>query len=124
MMNIKYKKKLASYLFGRWAEKLICLILRLKLYQIIAIRYRNYYGEIDIIALRGKKLIFVEVKARSNYQAEFGLVSYKQKCRIINSAHYFLAKNPQYHDFIIRFDLFIVNRYGLFAHLKSAWDAN
>ncbi|RZK74364.1 MAG: hypothetical protein EOO85_15395 [Pedobacter sp.] len=50
----------------------------LKLYKIIYNRYRNRFGEIDIIALKNKTLIFVEVKGRKNHNDNNELVTRKQ----------------------------------------------
>ena len=49
---------------GRRAEQLAAWWLRLKGYRILATRVRTPLGEIDLVARRGRTLIFVEVKAR------------------------------------------------------------
>ena len=53
-----------AYHYGLNAEKLATLYLRLNGYSILAERYRNHFGEIDIVAAKGNTLIAVEVKAR------------------------------------------------------------
>ncbi len=55
---------LAGFKFGLFAEKATMLFLWIKGYKIIAWRYKNNLGEIDIIALKGKFIVFIEVKAR------------------------------------------------------------
>src|SRR5690606_20781701 len=50
---------------GRRAETLAALFLRLKLYRIVAMRYKTPVGEIDIVARRGRMLVLVEVKQRA-----------------------------------------------------------
>src|SRR5262245_55959447 len=49
---------------GRDAEAAAALWLRLKGYRILDSRVKTPKGEIDLIASKGKMLIFVEVKAR------------------------------------------------------------
>ena len=51
---------------GLWAERLAEILLRLKGYRILDRRYRTKVGEIDLIARRGKRLAFVEVKRRKS----------------------------------------------------------
>ena len=49
---------------GRIAEWIAAAFLCLKGYRILARRYRSKLGEIDLIAVRGRRLAFVEVKRR------------------------------------------------------------
>jgi putative endonuclease len=50
--------------FGHFAESWAAWHLRIKGYRILAMRWRARLGEIDVIAQRGRLIIFVEVKAR------------------------------------------------------------
>lgn len=50
---------------GERGEELACRELRRRGYAIVARRYRTRHGEIDIVAMDGGVLVFVEVKARS-----------------------------------------------------------
>ncbi len=50
---------------GAEGEKIAAEFLRKMGYRILERNFRNVLGEIDIIALDGKILVFVEVKARS-----------------------------------------------------------
>jgi hypothetical protein len=49
---------------GRLAETLCALSLRLRGYRILDRRFRTPVGELDIVARRGRALVFVEVNAR------------------------------------------------------------
>jgi putative endonuclease len=53
-----------AYRSGLFAETLTALLLRLKGHRIVAQRYRTPVGEIDLVALKGKRLAFIEVKRR------------------------------------------------------------
>ena len=79
------------YKKGLFFEFLARLYLRFKGYSILEKRYRCLYGEIDIIAKRGKKIIALEVKYRASKHAALNSVSFHQKKRILKSLETFLA---------------------------------
>jgi putative endonuclease len=60
----------ARVALGKTGEDLACAELERRGYEIIARRYRQRGGEIDIIAKDGATWVFVEVKARDSH--EFG----------------------------------------------------
>lgn len=57
-------------IFGNKAENLAAKMLRKKGMRIIETQYKTKFGEIDLIALDGDEVVFVEVKARRT--ADFG----------------------------------------------------
>lgn len=61
---------LARIALGKTGEDLACAELEKRGYEIVARRYRQRSGEIDIIAMDGPTWVFVEVKARDT--REFG----------------------------------------------------
>jgi len=89
---------------------------------VIARNFRSRQGEIDIIALDGETLVFVEVKAYT----QFGIdslaysVSQKKQRRIIETAKYFLSINRQYYGRAIRFDVVFIGNDAV-SHLASAF---
>jgi len=94
-------------------------------FAILKRNFRTKSGEIDIIALSGELLVFVEVKTlpSGNFdtlEAELGKI--KQK-RIIETAKYFLLNNRQYNNNIIRFDVVVVDMPGLdpIYHIENAF---
>lgn len=107
-------------LFGLIAEYICILIYKLKFYQILHHRKRFYVGEIDIIALRNKEIVFIEVKARSS-KFDNRLLSSHQQQRIKRAAEVFLSSNTLYSGYNIRFDLVIVNPYKFPIIIKNAW---
>ena len=60
----------ARIALGKTGEDLACVELEKRGYAIVARRYRQRSGEIDIVARDGPTLVFVEVKARESH--EFG----------------------------------------------------
>jgi putative endonuclease len=90
--------------------------------QIIAKNVRCRRGEIDIVALDGETIVFVEVKNWSFYGFEdlqYGLDLKKQQ-KIIKTAKFFLLENRKYNSMAIRFDVVFVNNNSV-THLASAF---
>ena len=107
---------------GRRAENIVAFLLRLKGYRILGQRVKTPKGEIDIIAKRFKSLVFIEVKARRDYETGVLSVTQRQAKRIISAANYWRSAQENYNDCACRFDIVIVNPYLSITHLKSAFD--
>lgn len=105
---------------GAVSELVACGLLMLKGYRIIDRRYRSRYGEIDIIAVRGRRLAFVEVKYRRLSDEAETSISGTQAGRIANSAEQWVWRNAAYRDFEIGLDVIIVARRRLPKHLANA----
>lgn len=56
--------RVRAYRRGLFAETVTALLLRLKGHRILARRYKTPVGEIDLVALKGRRLAFIEVKRR------------------------------------------------------------
>lgn len=98
---------------GKLGEDKACVFLQEQGFTIIGKNfYAGRYGEIDIIALKEKLLLFVEVKSRSNEKFGGGIYSIteKKKQSLRRAAQFFLVKNSIYDskDYTIRFDLILV----------------
>jgi putative endonuclease len=81
---------------------------------------KTYVGEVDLVATRGRQLVFIEVKARKN-GIYHGIVSENQQRRIVRAAEWFLSKNPKYANHDIRFDLVVVAPWSFPLIIKNAW---
>lgn len=82
---------------GVKGEELAVSFLTKKGYKIIDRNFRAKGGEIDIVAIDGDTLVFVEVKARST--DEFGspleaITSWKMKS-LIRTAQFYKIRNPR-----------------------------
>lgn len=80
---------------GRWGEEQAAKYLRLRAYTILERNYACRLGEIDIIARRGRYIVFVEVKMRKDAafaQAREFVTPAKQR-RIIATAQMYLSAN-------------------------------
>lgn len=69
--------------------------------------FRGKTGEIDIVALDGAQLVFVEVRARSNrfYTSAAGSIDTGKQRRIVRTAQLFLQCRPQWSNMPCRFDV-------------------
>ncbi len=114
-------KKLKAVRFGRWGEELAVWTLRLKGYRILARNLRTRVGEIDIVALKGRTLCFIEVKSRPSLDLALQSFSVAQQKRQIVAAEAFLSANQRYADSDIRFDFMAISPHRLPRHLKNAW---
>jgi putative endonuclease len=107
---------------GKKGEEMAVSALEAKGMKIIAKNFRSKSGEIDIIALEGETVVFVEVKTWSAYGLEnlqYGLDLKKQQ-KIIKTAKYFLCENREYNKMAIRFDVVFVKNNSI-THLASAF---
>lgn len=103
--------KLAAADRGRTAERRAVWLLRLKLYRVLAVNFRpartSGLGEVDIIARKGRTLVFVEVKARATEDAGIGAIAPAQQQRITRTAEHFLKRRPRYAGSALRFDAMV-----------------
>ncbi len=93
---------------GRFAELLAAAALMAKGYRILGRNVKTRAGEIDVIAVRGKRLAFVEVKRRLTSADAEAAVSGQQAARIRNAADYWLAYRPRYHGHEQGYDLVLL----------------
>jgi putative endonuclease len=106
---------------GLSAETVAVWFLRLKGHAILDRRFRSHRGEIDIVARRGRTLIFVEVKARATAEAALDAVTPRSRARILAAADLWVARRPRYADFDRRFDVVLVMPRRLPRHLRDAF---
>jgi putative endonuclease len=99
------ERRIRAYRSGLVAETLVALLLRLKGNRILARRYKTPVGEIDLIALKGKRLTFVEVKRRKRFEEAAEALPTRARRRIVRAAQYWLAAHPAYNGHDMRFDV-------------------
>lgn len=85
--------RLARYRRGRWSEWLAAAALMAKGYRILGRRVRTPFGEIDLIAVRGRRLAFLEVKRRATRDEAEAAVTSRQASRIARAAAFWVARN-------------------------------
>jgi len=116
-------ERVADERAGRTAEAVAGVLLRLKGYRIVARRFRTPVGEVDIVARRGRVLIFVEVKARATLDAAAESLQARQQRRIAAAAAAWLSLNPHDIDKDIRLDAVLVAPGKIPRHIPAAFEA-
>ena len=112
----------AAERWGRWAETLAALALRLHGYRILARRFRTTGGEIDIVAWRRGVLACVEVKARHQAATALAAVGPRQRRRVERAAQAYLALYPvRVGDSGVRFDVMVVRPWRWPRLIEDAW---
>jgi len=105
---------------GRRAERLAAAYLTMKGYRVLERRVRTPVGEIDLIAEKGRTLVFVEIKQRSGGSGSAEAVTPRQRHRITRAALAYLGRNPGRAEQDVRFDIILID--GLRPHhLAAAW---
>jgi putative endonuclease len=106
--------------WGRVAEALAAVMMLLKGYRVLSRRLKTRVGEIDIVAVRGDRLAFVEVKARrSAIEASIALAE-QNGDRIAAAADAFLKRQPRYRDHRVALDAVLVSLDRWPEHLPDA----
>ena len=107
---------------GRAGEDAAAIFLEEKGMRILERNFRSSRGEVDIIALEGETLVFVEVKTWSSYgiDALEQALDAKKQHKIIETSKYFLSLHRKYRYMAIRFDVIFISPQGI-THLASAF---
>lgn len=113
-------------LLGKEGERIAELYLQRKGYKLVERNYRCSGGELDLIVLDRRVVVFVEVKTRTG--TKFGTpleaVEFHKQQRMIRAAQFFLAeKNLQQRD--ARFDVVGVSwpgREPVVEHIENAFE--
>ena len=109
---------------GRKGEEEVAFLLEAEGWQILARNFRAGRGEIDIVALKGDVLSFVEVKSWSaNAASELSRsITATKITRIVETSKIFLTKYRQYSRKCIRYDVFFIGVDGKPTRYEGAFD--
>jgi putative endonuclease len=107
---------------GKNAELKAALYLVQKGYEILAVNYSVYNGEIDIICKDKNMLVFVEVKYKSTKKFGMGFeeVNINKQKKIINCAKLYMRENKIGQGALARFDIISVDD-GKILHIENAF---
>jgi putative endonuclease len=108
------------YRRGWISEHLGAAFLMAKGYRVLARRQKTPAGEIDLIAVRRRRLVFVEVKRRASLAEAEASVGPRQRARIRRAADLWLARHPRYMAHEIGFDLIFLVPRRWPVHLENA----
>lgn len=117
-MNRRQRRQAQRH--GRRGEALAIWWLRLHLYRICEVRYRTKTGEIDLIARRGKRLVFIEVKWRKSGASPYDVTPF-QADRMVRTASMYLATHRQSNHQETRFDLILLGPWRWPRHIRAAF---
>jgi len=107
-------------LSGRVAELIAAVYLLTKGYRILARRHKSRLGEIDLIAVRGRRLAFVEVKRRATLDEARAAVTDAQARRVAQAAERWVWRNLRYRDYEIGLDAVLIVPGRLPHHARHA----
>ena len=113
-------ERVGRYRRGRISELVAAAMLLGKGYRILVRRCRTPYGEIDIVAVRGRKLAFVEVKRRATTLDGEAALSTRQAGRIARAAEFWISRNPRFRDREPSIDAILVSPGRWPRHLPGA----
>jgi putative endonuclease len=110
-----------AYRSGLLAEAVAGLLLRLKDHRIVAQRYKTSVGEIELVALKGTRLAFIELKRRKTAEDAAWTVPTKQRRRIVRAAQYWLAGHPDFAGHDIAFDVVLAAPWSWPRYIENAF---
>ena len=78
--------------------------------RVVEYNYQCRAGEIDLIAVDGNCLVFVEVRSRSNprFNSAAASVDRRKQLRIIRTAQFFLQRHRKWANMPCRFDVIAI----------------
>jgi putative endonuclease len=113
-------ERIGRYRRGRISELVAAATLLAKGYRILGRRVRTPYGEIDLIAVRGRRLAFVEVKRRATRAECEAALTARQSGRVARAAEFWISRHLRYRDHDLGLDAILVMPRRLPVHLPDA----
>jgi len=86
---------------GNLAESRACEFLLENDFSIVERNFYSRFGEIDIIALNGEVIHFIEVKSGVDYETAIQNITPKKLSRIIKTMNVYIKKNALNIDYMI-----------------------
>lgn len=110
---------------GNLGEDKACKYLSEKGYQILERNWRDRQGEIDIIAIKNDKIIFVEVKSLPNGNLDLlsKVLNKDKQNRIVKTSKRFLINHRQYNNNYVAYDVIVIDMPGFpdVYHIENAF---
>ncbi len=113
-------------IFGKQGEDVAERFLVNEGYKLVERNYRCAAGEVDLIVLDGRVIVFVEVKTRSGdrFGSPFEAVEWRKQRKMVRAAQFFLSQKGL-HQRDARFDVIGISWPGeepTVEHIKNAFD--
>lgn len=109
--------------FGRLAETATVVFYLFLGYRPLASRVRTPVGEIDLVVVRGSKLVAVEVKLRESSDDAAHAVTLRNRRRILDATRWWLARHPDHARYTIRFDVVLWAPWSWPRRIAGAFEA-
>jgi putative endonuclease len=112
--------RLSDHAYGRFAESLAAIAMRLRGFRVVGRNVRVGGREVDLLARRGGLLVVCEVKARrgSRFGSPAEAVGPHKQRRLREAAEMLMANDPSVER--VRFDVIAVSGLGI-RHLPEAF---
>ncbi len=88
--------------------------------ELVARRWKNPNGELDLVHLKGHQLIFTEVKRSKTHARAVQSLSARQQQRLLNAACAFLAATDRSMDTDMQFNVATCDGHGQIHILENA----
>jgi putative endonuclease len=116
----------AKQVLGKEGERLAEQYLKKKGYKLVERNYRCAAGELDLIVLDRRVVVFVEVKTRTGhgFGSPLEAVAYHKQRKMIQAAQFFLSEK-RLHQRDARFDVVGVSWTGrepVLEHIENAFE--
>ena len=116
----KAKRRRAEHL-GRQAEDEVAALFQGRGYEVLARRLKTGAGEIDLVVANARCLVFVEVKARTNFADASYAVVPRQQARLLRAANVALASHAAWARPETRFDIALITPGGIDIIENALW---
>ena len=110
-----------SYKQGVLAETAAEVLLRWKGYNILARRFKTPAGEIDLVARRGDRVAFVEVKLRRSLDDGLESLTPRLQGRVRQAAELWMQRFDEYGRLDVAFDAVLLTPQGWPVHMTDVF---
>lgn len=104
----QFEQRRRRYRRGLNAEMFVAAVYMALGHRIVGRRFKTPVGEIDLIAVKGHRVAFIEVKRRSTREDAEDAITLTMRQRVRRAADLWLAHNPNYQRYDVGFDLVFV----------------
>jgi len=103
-----YEQRRRRFRQGIRAETIVAAIYLALGHRILGRRFKTPVGEIDLIAIKGRRVAFIEVKRRASREEAEDAITLTMRRRVRRAADLWMARNPRYQGYDVGFDLVFV----------------
>jgi putative endonuclease len=108
--------------FGLRAETIALFWLVLRGYRVLGRNFSAPGGEIDLIAIRGRTICFIEVKARATLDEARTAITPQKRHRIIRAVRVWISRNRWSSGYTLRADAIFIAPRRWPRHLVGAFE--